>query len=187
MSPRPNRRLRRALQRLDIQDDPDQGGVYEWLRATAARDRVYLRRHMRADDLADPSRWPSLLAELEQARTGGRRTPMEIWKLELIRHHQASIREGKETAEDWPAIVAAVDGLALGGMQPSSRDLRELLLPIIDSAPDRDDLPPGFCRVVREIDRFLARVPNRPPPRPPPSGPPRSFRSLACLADGASS
>ena len=34
--------LRRALDRLDIHDDPDQEDVYEWLRATAARDRVYL-------------------------------------------------------------------------------------------------------------------------------------------------
>jgi hypothetical protein len=152
--------LRRALQRLDIQDDVDQGSVYEWLRATAARERVYLNKHMRADDLAEPSEWPSLLARIEQARPGHRKTPMEASQLELIRHHRTLILEEKGTGQDWPAIIAAVDALISGGMQTSSRDLRELLLPIIDGVPDRDDLPRAFERVIREIDRFLATRPQ---------------------------
>ncbi|MGC8639767.1 MAG: hypothetical protein ACP5XB_07790 [Isosphaeraceae bacterium] len=177
--------LRQALRRLEIEDDPDQESVYEWVRARAARDRVYLRRHMRADDLADPSSWPRLLAEIEQARAGGRNSPMEVWKLELIRHHQASIREGKEKAEDWPAIIDAVDGLVSGGMPPSSRDLRALLLPIIDSIPDCDDLPPNFCRVVREIDRFLATRPE-PDSGQPAAEPPAEIVQVARLLGGRS-
>lgn len=152
--------LREALLRLEIKNDSDQESIFEWLRTTAARDRIYLHRHMRADDPADPSSWPELLAAIEHARGSGHKSPIEIWKLELIRHHQSSIREGKETSPDWPAIINAVDGLVTGGMQPSSRDLRALLLPIIDSVPDHDELPTNFCRVVGEIDRYLATRPE---------------------------
>jgi hypothetical protein len=154
--------LRRALLRLEILEDPEQEIVYEWLRATAAREHVYLRRHMRADDLADPAEWPSLLGEIERARAGSRRSPSEIGKLELIGHHQALIQTGRETGEDWPALIAAVDDLVSGGLQPSNRELREVLLPIIDLIPDRDDLPLSFNRVVNEIDRFLAMRPQPP-------------------------
>ena len=42
------------------------------------------------------------------------------------------------------------------GVPPSNREIRDLLLPVVDDLPDRDDLPPGFRLVLREIDRFLA-------------------------------
>ena len=103
----------------------------------------------------------------------------------MIRHHQAAIREGRETAEDWPGIIAAVDALVSSGTQPSSRELRELLLPIIDGAPDRDDLPPGFHRVVREIDRFLATRPA-PPSAQTAAEPAAEILSVARLLGGRS-
>ncbi len=153
--------LRRAFQRLDIAGDPDQESVYEWLRATAARHRVYLHRHMRADDLAAPSGWPSLLARIEQARASGRKSPRQIAELDRIRLHQTEIREGRETEGDWPAIIEAVDGLIGGGVPPSHREIRDLLLPIIDQVPDRDELPQSLRLVLREIDRYLATRPSQ--------------------------
>lgn len=156
--------LRRALQRLDMNNDPDQEGVYEWLRATAARERVYIRRHMRADDLADPASWPSMLERIERNRGGGRRSPAESKWLEQIHQHQMMIRENRATAEDWTGIIAAVDGLVASGMPPSGRELRDLLLPILDDIPDRDDFPQGFTRVLREIDQYIA---SRPEPSAP--------------------
>jgi len=74
--------LRRALQRVDIADDPVQENVHEWIRTTAARRRIYLGRHMRADDLADPAGWSRLLARVEEARTSGRKTPLQISRLD---------------------------------------------------------------------------------------------------------
>jgi len=47
--------LRHSLRRLAAPDDPDQLAVYEWLNATAARNRIFLKRFMRADDLAEPA------------------------------------------------------------------------------------------------------------------------------------
>ncbi len=65
--------VRQALQRLQAPDDPDQLAAYDWVQQTAARYRIYLRRHMRADDLADPCRWPDLLARIEALAGEGRR------------------------------------------------------------------------------------------------------------------
>ena len=150
---------RRALQRVDIADDRDQENVHEWIRSTAARQRIYLGRHMRADDLADPAGWSSLLTRIEEARSSGHKTPLQISRLDRIRQHSERIREGKQGEQDWSAIMETVAGLVSDGMPPSTRELRELLLPIIDLVPDMDDPPRGFRLVLREIDRFLAARP----------------------------
>ena len=42
------------------------------------------------------------------------------------------------------------------GVPASNVEVREVLLPILDDMPDMDGLPPGFCLVLREIDRYLA-------------------------------
>ena len=152
---------RRALQRVGIADDRDQENVHEWIRSTAARQLIYLGRLMRADDLADPAGWSSLLTRIEEARTGGRKTPLQISRLDRIRHHSERIKERKQGEEDWSAIIETVAGLVSDGMPPSTRELRELLMPIIDVVPDMDDPPRGFWLVLREIDRFLRRVPSR--------------------------
>ncbi len=150
---------RRALQRVDIGDDRDQENVHEWIRSTAARQRIYLGRHMRADDLADPAGWSSLLVRIEEARSSGHTTPLQISRLDCIRHHSERIREGKQSEQDWSAIIDTVGELIGDGMPPSTRELRELLLPIIDLVPDMDDPPRVFRLVLREIDRFLAPRP----------------------------
>jgi hypothetical protein len=147
--------VRRGLQALDIAPDPDQVDTYEWIRATAARERVYLGRHMRADDLADPARWSSLLTRIEEARCG-HKSPLQVSLLDRIRHHAQRIKQGSQGEEDWPLIQETVVGLIGDGMPPSNRELREILVPIIDDAADREDPPRVFRLVLREIDRYLA-------------------------------
>ena len=48
--------LRAAFQRLGAAADPDQLEVFEWLKATAARHHVYIKRFMRADEIGGPRR-----------------------------------------------------------------------------------------------------------------------------------
>ena len=57
--------VRAALKRLGASDDPDQLEVFEWVKATAARQHVYVKRFMRADDLANPAGWSDLLSRIE--------------------------------------------------------------------------------------------------------------------------
>ena len=147
---------RKALQRLGIDHDPDQEEIYEWIRSTAAQRRIYLGRHMRADDLADPAGWSSLLTRVEEARSSGQKTPLDASRIDRIRQLSTRISEGKQEEKDWPDLMEAVAGLVDDGMPPSSRELRELLMPIIDDAPELDDPPRGFRLVLREVDRYLA-------------------------------
>jgi hypothetical protein len=84
---------------------------------------------------------------------------LEIAQLERIRRHQEAIAHDCPSEDTWAEIIDAVNRLIEAGTPPSSRDLRELLLPIIEDFPDRDDLPQSFRLVLRELDRYLATRP----------------------------
>jgi hypothetical protein len=154
--------LRQAHQALGTTDDPDQVAVYEWVRETAARQRIFVRRHLRADDLADSTTWPDLLARIDaltEADSRSRQTPA---RLEQVRDQQTRIRDGQGTDDDWKAIITAIDELVGEGVPPSHREIRQFLLPIVDEVTGVDDLPRGFQLVLREVDRFLATRPSLP-------------------------
>ena len=99
---------RQALRRLGMADDPDQVMAYEWVRDAAARYRLYLKRHMRADDPADPCRWPDLLARIA-ARAGVDRPAPHPPAPARLRPPEEATR-----GEDWTAEVSEARRL-LGG------------------------------------------------------------------------
>ena len=177
--------LRRALQRLRAPDDPDQLAVYRSSGTTAARHRIFLKRHMRADDLADPARWPGLLARIESIAASGHQSRQHddrstgCGTLELLRRRRETRnRTGGRSSRPWTRSVDE-------GVPPSDREIRDLLLPVIDDLPDRDDLPPGFRLVLREIDRYLAtRTP--PPMATPRHEPTAEVKEAARLLGGRS-
>jgi hypothetical protein len=152
--------LRIALKRLSVPEAPEQVEVFEWVRATAARHRVYLKRFMRADDAADPSGWSHLLARIEAAGASGQLTGQQASELERIREHAKRIEAGEGNEQEWQAIIPVVEQLVARGVPPSNREIRDALLCVIDDLPERPDLPDGFRRVLCEIDRYLARRPS---------------------------
>ena len=140
-------------------NDADQIQVFDWLKAMAARYHVFIKRFMRADDPADPVRWADLLARIERQRnrygqTG--RGPQHEASFNRLRSLLEDVPDGRPTGPDWPAVIEVVEDLIGKGLPPSNRDVRDLLLPMIDELPDTMEMPPGFRRVLREIDRFLA-------------------------------
>jgi hypothetical protein len=147
--------LRVALQRLGAPNDPEQVEVFDWLKASAARYHVYIKRFMRADELADPTGWQDLLARVESLAVGGQLPRQASSQIERIREHVKRLQGNEGDDQDWPAIISAVDAIVGEGVPPSNREIRELLLPVIDELPERDELPDGFRLVLREIDRFL--------------------------------
>jgi hypothetical protein len=136
--------------------DPDQEDVYQWVRSATARYQIYIPRYLRADDLADPGDWASILARIDEIGSSGRKTPQQASRLERIAHHQKLLSDGQGTDADWSAIIDDVDELIGDGIRPSSRELRDLIMPLVDIMPDRNNLPRNFHQVLREIDRFLA-------------------------------
>ncbi len=151
--------LRIALKRLSAPDSPEQLEVFEWVKTTAAHHRIYLKRFMRADDEADPGNWSDLLARIEAAAATGQLTRQHASELERIKEHSTRIETGEASLEDWQAIIRLVEHLVADGIPPSNPEMRNALISVIDDLPERQDLPDGFRRVLREIDRYVARRP----------------------------
>lgn len=181
--------LRVAIDQLDGPGDSDQVQAFQWLKATAAEHQVFIKRHMRVDDPADPNHWEDLAgriealdAELQDAR---RRTKQRHKLLGKVRHKVSLFREDPAGIPDhFRILVATVEQLIEDGLPPSNRELRDYLLPIVDAMPELHDPPPGFQMVLREIDRFLATNPAPKPPQPAP--PSAEVRQVAELLSGQS-
>jgi hypothetical protein len=152
--------VRRALRRLQAPDDPAQLAAYELVRETAARRRIFLRRFLRADDLADPEAWPGLLSRIEAQAAG--KGPSQRYErlLEDLRSQVRALGQGANTEEAWRPVIEAAERAIGEGVPPSSREVRGLLLPHIDDLPEGIDVPPGFQRVLSELDRYLATRPT---------------------------
>jgi hypothetical protein len=158
--------LRAAVARIDGTTDKDQDRVFAWLRATARERQLFIRRFLRADDTADPGGWADLDARidalggrLEEARQRARRRRKLLGKL---RYTAKRVADGEALDRQgwWQSLAAAADELVRAGVPPSNREVRELLLPVLDDMPELADLPQGFQLVLREIDRYLE---SRPP------------------------
>jgi hypothetical protein len=148
--------VRAAFQRLGAAEDSDQLDVFEWLKVAAARHHVYIKRFMRADDMASPSGWPDLLGRIESLTGAGQLSREHTAQIEQVRDHIKRLHGDQGTDGDWQAIINTVDKMVREGVPPSNRHIRELLLLWIDEIPERDELPDGFRLVLRELDRFVA-------------------------------
>lgn len=147
--------------------DTDQMAVFLWLRQTAADERYYIRRHMRLDDPAAPPAWADLSQRLtgldERIEESGRKGRKRLKLLGKIKHKISVITDdSKLSAEEWPSIAEAVDELIKDGMAPSNRELRDMLLPLVDEMPEFDPMPWGFQLVLKAIDQHLATTPPAP-------------------------
>jgi hypothetical protein len=115
---------------------------------------------MRADDPADPARWANLVARIEELgnrfQQSRRQAKQQKSRLGRLGYHRKLIGAGKGTPHDWLTIAKTVDEMIGDGLPPSNREIRELLLPIIDDLPELDDTPRGFAMFLREVDRYLA-------------------------------
>jgi hypothetical protein len=177
--------VRAAMQRVGASTDDDQLEVFKWLKETTARHRVYVERFMRADDPADSTRWSELLERIESLVPGGTSSRQHDPGFERLRAEFARPRGEQDAVLDWSAIIATVDNLIADGVPPSNKELRELLLPVIDDIPERSELPAGFQAVLREIDRFLATRPNA-ANTPAPAQPSGEVKEVARLLRGRS-
>ncbi len=149
--------LRGALKKAGVNDDAEQMEVFEWVKACAGRHRIYLKRFMRADDVANPAGWPDLLGRIEAAAGSGQLSRKHAADLEALREHVKRIKAGENSEQEWQTVIRMVDELVGDGVPPSNRDIRDSLVGVLEDVPEREGLPDGFRRVLIEIDRYLAR------------------------------
>ncbi len=164
--------LRVALLDCDVRKEADQDAAFGWLRTRVFEDSIYVARHMRLDDPADPVRWPERREALSEV-------------VERIESRQAESRERRNLlgrldyiAKRWPdygeaeredqacKFASAVDRLVQLGVRPSDPRIRDPLLAIADGLPE--NLPPiaAFDEAVRFADEHAARRESEPGTQP---------------------
>ena len=152
--------LRVAIDHLDGPTDADQVKVYTWLRETAARNRIFIRRHLRLDDPADPSSLSGIKKRIETLKAkfdlGCQRAKFRRSRMKCLRYHARLIAEGSGGIHDWVKVADAVGELVSDGIPPSNVELREIVIPILDDMPELNDVPEGFSLALRETDHYLA-------------------------------
>jgi len=156
--------LRVAIGRIDDRTDTDQMQVFNWLKATASENQIFIQRYMRADDPAEPTQWADLSSRIEEIDARMQETRRRVKQrrklLGKVRHKLSLIANEPDSAHEHCRILAStVNELVSDGLPPSNRELRELLVPAIDSLPELAEMPNGFQLVLREIDRFMAACP----------------------------
>jgi hypothetical protein len=179
--------LRSSVNVIDGGNDSDQTRIYQWLKNTASEQQIFIQRYMRVDDPADAGSWPQVRARIDalhnkfqNTRDQGRKQQA---RLKRIRYHLKVIQAGTGTPHDWEVIASTVDELVADGLPPSNRELRELLLPVLEDVPELDPVPAGFQLALREADRYLAERPGA-EVEAAPAQPSREVQEVASLLRG---
>ncbi len=159
--------LRLAITGMDGSGDSDQLKLFNWLRATGAEQQILIHRFMRKDDPADPKGWPQLQKRIqaveEKLQFTKHRVKRQKGLYSKLRYHIKLIHDnaGQERNHDWQKIVESIEDLVNDGLPPSNREIRDLLLPMLDDMPETLELSKNFKLVLREIDRFLSSLPTK--------------------------
>jgi hypothetical protein len=151
--------------------DTDQIELFIRIRETGAQRRIYIPKYLKRDDRADPDNWKDVLARLQREYevykngSGGTTAPdgTKLKAPDKTKHSLAyHLKKAKESpvAADWDWIFKLIDEAVTAGLPAGDPELRELLLPVIDRAPDDIPEPAGVRRVFQDLDRYLAARPT---------------------------
>lgn len=149
--------------------DTDQRDAFLWLKKQTRERSIYVARHMRMDDPAHPDDWEPVKARLEEldARRSQRHTMRRSRQILLnkAKYHAGRIAHanGEVQLEDWKKLAAALEEMVGGGIPPSDSDMREVLLPVLETMPSEDEIEvgPGMRQVLVEADRYLSMAAAR--------------------------
>ena len=161
--------LRSAVMAIGAPTDTEQRSIYEWLKRAAAENEVFIERHLRADDPADPYDSTDIRGRIQIVRETCRksfdRRRQRTDRVKRLRYHTNRLVSGSGTDHDWQTIAQVADDLVKDGVPPSNREIRDAVLPIIDIAPSTDGFPITFQLVLREARKYQAEQDTCPPCR----------------------
>lgn len=169
--------------------DSDQEKFFLWLRRIAYEEQVYLQRYMRVTDQANPASYAQLQGRIEELdsdfQAGRQQGKLRQQLLQKARYHVKMIERSPDAnhTDDWRKVVSALEGLIELGMPPSSVDLRNILLPVLDDLPELGEDHPGFDLVLREIDAYISVNPVQSRTRTE-AAPSEDVRQAATLLQG---
>lgn len=154
-----------------IQQDFEQVQLFAHVRQEAKDRSIFIRKYLKRDDRADPANWRDVLRRVTETaarfQSTGNRSKNRQKMIGNIRYKLRKIAEQPDQMrEEWPRVVEMLEEVVADGLPPSSVELRDLLLPVMDQLPD-DDLPANAARVLREIDTYVSTRPAEAQPAAP--------------------
>lgn len=140
-------------------EDDRQVSVYRWLFQTAKEQSIFINRHMKIDDPADPARFPEWVEQIKAVRRK-LDAPRRLAKLFHKIEHELKLSVVDPDA--WDAVFRGIEDLiGTEKLAPSHIQLRETLMPHLDHLPV--DLTPPECvqQVLRAIDDYVCTLEQR--------------------------
>lgn len=140
--------------------DLDQQAVFDWCRAEGQARHVF-NPFLALDSLANPNLHGGRLARIRKLRQELDATVANDRAirrgLNTVKYHRDQLSEGCENVEhQWRRIGEGIEAVLAAGMQPSSPELVELLVPIADDLPEYVYSREGTRRVLRYVDERVA-------------------------------
>lgn len=147
--------------------DNDQVHLFVHVREEARRWQIYINRYLKREDRVSADRWPDLLAriavlkeQLSEARGKARTRDKGLTNLKYkLRKMGESPAIG---ASEWPRVLELLEEVVAAGVPPSNADIRELLLPVLDTLPEDQEPGPNAERVFAAVNEYLASRPAPP-------------------------
>ena len=160
--------LRKALRELAgvLRSDQDQQALFDWLHDHIAREGIYVERHMRSDDLADPWSWRERIERIRE-RCAALREPLRQQRqvdelLALVRYHATKIPERRSAHDrwrDWARIDQSVAWLVRLG-SAGAPELSQALAGVALRVPDGLALSAELVAVLAAVRRPGAAPPS---------------------------
>ncbi|MEZ5977478.1 MAG: hypothetical protein R3F34_04590 [Planctomycetota bacterium] len=164
--------LRAALLDFGLRDDVDQFTAFSWVREQARENQVYVERHMRVDDAADPGRWGDLAERLVRWRShvdakqregaAAREEHRLLGKLRFEAGKIAAATSESERCERWSTVVRTLDEWIAGGRPPSNVELCDLLEGLVEDLPSEVVTTDAADLVFRAVAQRAALVRSSP-------------------------
>ena len=140
-------------------EDDRQVSVYRWLFQTAKEQSIFISRHMKIDDPADPKKFKEWVEQIKQARRKWD-SPRRLNK--VLNKIQHELKKSHDDPDAWEAVFRAVEEITgTEKLPPSYVPLRETLLPHLEHLPADLTPPDSFQQVLRTIDDYHRTLEQR--------------------------
>ncbi len=134
-------------------EDDRQVSVYRWLFQTAKEQSIFINRHMKIDDPADPTKFPEWVEQIKASR---RKLDAPRRLAKLFHKIQHELKLSLVDPDAWEAVFRGVEELTgTEKLAPSHVQLRETLMPHLDHLPVDLTPPECFQQVLRAIDDYI--------------------------------
>ena len=144
--------------------DNDQVHLFVHVREEARQSQIYINRYLKREDRVSADRWPDLLSRiavlkehLSEARGKARTRDKGLTNLKYKLRKMGE--DPGQAAPEWPRVLELLEEVVAAGVPPSNADIRELLLPVLETLPEDQEPGPNAERVFAAVNAYLATRP----------------------------